>query len=776
MSESSSLPTAGSLVGSYKYLRQIAQGPFGPLCDLRAEAGGGGLAGLGRLLSLPLELGPETLQVVNEAAWESMEIRHDHALCVADAIFGTGWVMLVHDHSEGTLLRSLQRRCQESKTAFPIAVALRVVLDFLDALEATRAACESSGITWAPGGLTATSLYLCGNGRTRSLDGQVPATLLKDPNTRNRANSVGFPPPELVDAAGVPDERSDVFAAGTVLWELLTGRELSVGTAILRGERPRPAVARLESSMPRGASAVPPAVLKAVNAAIELAPGNRVATCSELRDALTADVQAASYAQVIDFTDTLLHRESTLFRLHLDAGPKLSDEKRVDQAKPPQLEWVVELAKQAQSKQPQPLTAPEQPPPPSKIASRAPPKPPSRSTTPPPRKPDPPHQVETRSATTSIKSDTARGRPTPSLSPAGAKVDAAKNDRGLMKRTLLGLNPDFSAAPHPEHSAGVEGKATPNPHSVTSTAKKDEGTSQGVPPKPKVNTPHSRTLLGLKPVSGPSHTLMGLAAPAESTRAAQGLPAGATPPEVVAQAIPPGVEASAPVRATPASTDRPDARAPAAELSTAAQIASPEGKPVESLAMAETSTALSLLNAELGQAARASEHAPSPGAEPLVALPIAEPASAVAQGLATPPLQRRSGRLQLSLATVIVGLCAAVGLTVLVTVLVVRSPTTPSSTSPSAHPRGATTQASAMPAPPAPEPSPSGAAEAAPRNPEAAPSASPPVASAAKPTVQTAPVRPDAAPLKSKSPVSPKPLPSKPAGRKSHGQYVPSGL
>ncbi len=323
LTEIETLPSSGSHVGRYHVLGEIASGCFGPLFELRAETEVTGMSGLGRLIVLPAELSPEAEQDISEAAWDSMELRHESLLCVADVVFGKGWLVLVHDYSEGSLLRSLRRRAEERHTGFPIGVATRIVLDLLDGLEQNRAVCDSAGVPWRPGGIGEASLYLCGDGRTRALDGQLMAVLTRAGLSDPRRGSVGFPPPELLDAEQTPDERADVFAAAVVFWQLLTGAALSSE----QGSEPRPKVPKLSLALPKGSPLVPTTVARVIDAALELDPAKRPRSIAELRRALGA-VKAATYAEVIDFTDALLHRESTLFRLDLLPGPKLSDELR----------------------------------------------------------------------------------------------------------------------------------------------------------------------------------------------------------------------------------------------------------------------------------------------------------------------------------------------------------------------------------------------------------------------------------------------------------------
>jgi serine/threonine protein kinase len=340
-------PVEGTRLGRYLFLREIAIGPLGRLYELRGEEEANGLSALGRVVHLSAELDADREQAIVGSAWEALELRHEHTLCVADVVFGKGWVTLVHDHAEGSLLRSLHARAQERNSTFPVAVALRIATDIIEGMQETRKLCDSVGIAWTPGGTNPGSLYLCGDGRTRSLDGQLAVVLLRQDPEHARTIEGLFSAPEVSATDKELDERTDVFAAGAVLWELLTGLDLGAAAGKSSKGTSRAAAPKLNLAVPNSVK-FPIGLARAVDSALEFDPAKRLQTLAELKAAIAREGEVAAYAQVIDFTDALLHRESTLFRLALDPTPKLSDELRANKPVPAHREWALQLAKKAQ--------------------------------------------------------------------------------------------------------------------------------------------------------------------------------------------------------------------------------------------------------------------------------------------------------------------------------------------------------------------------------------------------------------------------------------------
>jgi hypothetical protein len=285
-------------VGRHLIVREIAKGTIGPLYLAHTQNADDTVETLARVIPLPADLPARDDQLIAEAIWDSANVGHDMVLRVFDVVAGKGWVTLVHDFQPGALISAMHRRAREQGTAFPPEVAARVALDVLEGLELSQGLCESNRIPWRPGSIALGSLYLCGDGRTRALDGQVIAAVMRSAQMRMVSGTSASVAPELLNEHLEPDERTDVFSVGTVLWELLTGRDIMV-------DRSSP-VANVFAAVPRGIQ-VPQGLAQALHRAIELEPNARHASLRELAVALVMGAEkVATYEQVIEFARALL--------------------------------------------------------------------------------------------------------------------------------------------------------------------------------------------------------------------------------------------------------------------------------------------------------------------------------------------------------------------------------------------------------------------------------------------------------------------------------------
>lgn len=306
MTDTESVPTVGSRIGRYLIIREVAQGSIGSLFIAEREVGEGVGYGLARVVSLPSELPAHDEQSIADAIWDSTHLNHELALRVADVITGKGWITLIHEHSEGSLLSYLLSCARQNRGAFPAKVASRMALDVIEGLEQSRDLCASAGIPWRPGSVSPGSLLLGPDGRVRAMDGQITAAVLRVPTLRNRSGVAAHAAPELLDETREPSERADVFSIGVLLWELLTGQPLFAEQGSSTGLGHGSKVPKLTQAVPAGVK-VPQGLVHTVHTALEADPSRRQSSLRELAVAIVMGVEDVStYEQVLEFTDGLL--------------------------------------------------------------------------------------------------------------------------------------------------------------------------------------------------------------------------------------------------------------------------------------------------------------------------------------------------------------------------------------------------------------------------------------------------------------------------------------
>jgi serine/threonine-protein kinase len=213
-------------VGSYEVAMRIGQGGMGSIYVCRRV----GPSGFQRLYVLKAvrqrsaQEGAALQSLINEGRIGSL-LSHPNLQAVVDMGMYKDQPFLILDYVEGATLADLTA---EGKARLPPAVAVSILLDLLRGLQAAHDTADAQGrpLGLVHGDVSPPNILVGTDGTTRLGDfGSVRLTGQPTPAGTPVPGKPSYMAPEQV--AGEPvDVRTDVFAAGIVMWRALTGQEL----------------------------------------------------------------------------------------------------------------------------------------------------------------------------------------------------------------------------------------------------------------------------------------------------------------------------------------------------------------------------------------------------------------------------------------------------------------------------------------------------------------------------------------------------------------------
>ncbi|MBS2012721.1 MAG: serine/threonine protein kinase [Deltaproteobacteria bacterium] len=223
-------------------------------------------------------------------------------LGVVDGIGGAPAVVM--EWVEGVDLAKLLRSAARARTLLPLDVVAAIVIDALDGLHAAHECRGESGepLELVHRDVSPHNLLVGFDGVVRITDFGVAKAAFRLQSTEEGVikGKLGYLAPEQL--TGVCGRRTDIFAVGAVLWELVTGSPMRSGAApemivqILHGPSGRPSAVRPEA-----------ACLDAIIArALATFADERFATAAEMAAAITAAVTPASPARVAEIVAEVL--------------------------------------------------------------------------------------------------------------------------------------------------------------------------------------------------------------------------------------------------------------------------------------------------------------------------------------------------------------------------------------------------------------------------------------------------------------------------------------
>jgi serine/threonine protein kinase len=173
-------------------------------------------------------------------------IAHRSVVALHEVIAQDKDVLLVLEYVHGETLSSVLRTLRHRQERVPVAVACALARDLLSGLHAAHEATDPAG---RPLGIvhrdvSPQNVIVGVDGLAHLLDFGVAKAVGRSQSTRNGAikGKLAYMAPEQL-RGGLVTRRTDVYAAGVVLWEMLTGGRLfdsrkDVGVALSQAKEP----------------------------------------------------------------------------------------------------------------------------------------------------------------------------------------------------------------------------------------------------------------------------------------------------------------------------------------------------------------------------------------------------------------------------------------------------------------------------------------------------------------------------------------------------------
>ncbi|MEZ4223376.1 MAG: serine/threonine-protein kinase [Polyangiaceae bacterium] len=294
---------APQVVGRYAVYDRIASGGMASV-HLGRLIGVGGFARVVAIKRLHAQFAsdPEFVSMFLDEARMAARIRHPNVVPTLDIVSGEGKLFLVMEWIQGESLAQLQKRQLLGDRPIKTKIACSIIIGALHGLHAAHEARSERGeaLNLVHRDVSPQNILVGVDGIPRVLDFGVAKAVGRAQSTRDGSvkGKLRYMSPEQVKAAPI-DRRSDLFAAGIVLWEALCGLRLfnaddaaGVVHAIVNQEIAAPS--SINSSVPPEVDGV---VLRALARDREM----RFATAAEMADALEHACAPATQREVANW-------------------------------------------------------------------------------------------------------------------------------------------------------------------------------------------------------------------------------------------------------------------------------------------------------------------------------------------------------------------------------------------------------------------------------------------------------------------------------------------
>jgi serine/threonine protein kinase len=312
-------------VGRYRIYSELASGGMATV-HLGCLLGSAGFSKLVAIKCLHQQFAaePSFVAMFLDEARLASSINHPNVVASLDVVVEDGELLVVMEYVHGETLANLLRSSRLTNDAPRLPVVARAMCDALEGLHAAHVASQAGRcLNIVHRDVSPQNIMVGADGNTRVLDFGIAQAAMRSQVTAAGTikGKLAYMSPEQIQGRAV-DAGTDIFAAGVVLWEAITGRRLFYAAdqreqveMVLTAPIPAP------SSIVAG---LPPALDGVVLKALERERGARYETAHDFAEALRKAVGEGSRGQVADWVrraakDSLARRLEQLQALEASA-------------------------------------------------------------------------------------------------------------------------------------------------------------------------------------------------------------------------------------------------------------------------------------------------------------------------------------------------------------------------------------------------------------------------------------------------------------------------
>ena len=243
-----------------------------------------------------------------DEAWLSARLLHPNIVQTLDVVEFRGELLLVMEYVEGVTLRALQTDARSSTTALPLDVAAGVLVPVLHGLHAAHEAADDEGqpIGIVHRDFSPHNIIIGRDGHAKILDFGIARARTHQHFTSEGhvTGKCAYLSPEQVLGTAL-DRRTDIFAAGIVLWETLTGQRLFHEPGLPEAATILQVLNKTLPAPSESNPAVPRQVDEIVLRALQRNPEHRFASARELALALETAIVPATASTIAAFLSSV---------------------------------------------------------------------------------------------------------------------------------------------------------------------------------------------------------------------------------------------------------------------------------------------------------------------------------------------------------------------------------------------------------------------------------------------------------------------------------------